>query len=271
MKLRLYLLIALLAQSFTAQAQRIVIAGGTLTDIVFAIGAGEQVVAIDTSSTSPNDAQHLPKVGYYRDLAAEGVLSQSPTLILTLEGSGRPEVLTQLKSTGVKVNHYPKPTQVKELFALIERLGSDLDKQHNARALIRQLQQQLPDRDAPVKHKAMFVLSASERGVLVAGSDTVPDMLFQYTGVENLATESGFKPYNTESMVAANPDFIVAPSHTVYSLGGKEAFCKLPSLALVPAAQACRVLVMDSLISIGMTSRLPEAIAQLAAYQQEML
>ncbi|CAM4159194.1 heme/hemin ABC transporter substrate-binding protein [Pseudoalteromonas byunsanensis] len=271
MKLRLYLLIALLTQSFAAQAERIVIAGGTLTDIVFAIGAGKQVVAIDTSSTSPAQAQSLPKVGYYRDLSAEGVLSQSPSLVLTLEGSGRPEVLTQLKSTGVRVNHYPKPTQVKELFALIERLGSDLNKQQNARALIRKLQQQLPNKATPTQNKAMFILSASERGVLVAGTDTVPDILFSYAGIKNLATESGFKPYNIESMVAANPDFIVAPSHTVDSLGGKKKFCQLPALALIPAAQKCRLLVMDSLISIGMTSRLPEAIAQLSAFQREIL
>ncbi|MCF6435835.1 MULTISPECIES: heme/hemin ABC transporter substrate-binding protein [Pseudoalteromonas] len=271
MKLRLYLFIALFSQSFTVHAERVVIAGGTLTDIVFAIGAGDQVVAIDTSSTSPARAQSLPKVGYYRDLAAEGVLSQSPTLVLTLEGSGRPEVLTQLRSTGVRVTHYPKPTQVKELFALIERLGNDLNKQHNARALIRKLQQQLPDKAAPTHNKAMFILSASERGVLVAGTDTVPDILFGYTGIENLATEAGFKPYNIESLVSANPDFIVAPSHTVESLGGAEKFCQLPALALLSAAQECRLLVMDSLISIGMTSRLPEAIAQLSAFQREML
>ncbi len=271
MKLRLFLVLLILIQSFAAQAQRVVVAGGSLTDLVFALGAGDLVVAVDTSSTSPLEATKLPKVGYYRDLAAEGILAQSPTLVIALERSGRPEVLTQLQSAGVRVSHYPKPANVEDLFASITRLGNELNKQQNAKALIRKLQNQLPKNVESTSARALFILSASERGILVAGPDTVPDILFNYTGIENLATESGFKPYNTEAILAANPDFIVAPSHTVNSLGGKAAFCKQPSLALVPAAQSCKVLVLDSLLAIGMTSRLPEAIAILADYQQGKL
>ncbi|MBD1583390.1 heme/hemin ABC transporter substrate-binding protein [Pseudoalteromonas sp. S16_S37] len=271
MKQRIYLFLTLLILSYNAQAERLIIAGGTLTDIVFALGAGEQVVAIDTSSTWPQQAQSLPKVGYYRDLAAEGILAQAPSRVFALEGSGRPEVLTQIKSTGVPVNHYPKPTKVAELFSLITTLGKDLDKQESASQLIKQLKQQLPPTQTKTPYKALFILSASDRGVLVAGKETVPDVLFRYAGIENLANESGFKPYNLESLLASNPDFIVAPSHTVYSLGGKQAFCAQASLALIPAAQKCRVLVMDSLISIGMTSRLPEAIATLTNYAQKSL
>ncbi|BBN82190.1 hemin ABC transporter substrate-binding protein [Pseudoalteromonas sp. A25] len=271
MKQRIYLFFTLLILSYNVQAERLVIAGGTLTDIVFALGAGEQVVAVDTSSTWPQQAQSLPKVGYYRDLAAEGILAQSPTHVLTLEGSGRPEVLTQIKSTGVQVKHYPKPTKVTELFALINMLGEDLDKQNSATQLIRKLKQQLPTTQKQTPYKALFILSASDRGVLVAGKETVPEVLFNYAGIENLANGSGFKPYNLESLLASNPDFIVAPSHSVYALGGKDAFCAQASLALIPAAQKCRVLVMDSLSSIGMTTRLPEAIATLSDYVQTAL
>ncbi|CAH9050407.1 Hemin-binding periplasmic protein HmuT [Pseudoalteromonas holothuriae] len=271
MKLKLYLFLTLFIHSFSAHAERLVIAGGTLTDIVFALGAGNQVVAVDTSSTWPEQATALPKIGYYRDLAAEGILAQSPTLVLTLEGSGRPEVLTQLRDTGIRLNHYKKPTQVNELFALIKTIGDDLNKQHNATALIKKLTQQLPKPTKTTNLTALYIFSSGDRGVLVAGKETVPDVLLRYTGIKNLATGSGFKPYNLEALLASNPDFIIAPSHNVQSLGGKEAFCKQPSLALLPAAQKCKLLVMDTLISVAMTSRLPEAIAILANYTRNTL
>ncbi|MCG7533779.1 ABC transporter substrate-binding protein [Pseudoalteromonas sp. OOF1S-7] len=267
-KLVFLIVLAVLSNPILA-AQRIVIAGGSLTDIVFALGGGKDVVAVDTSSTSPLQATQLPKVGYYRDLAAEGVLSQHPELILALQGSGRPEVLTQLRSTGVTLNLYDKPTNINELFNLIGQLGRDLNRQSQAQGLIARLKQTLPAKAPPSSLSALFILSAGDRGVTVAGPETVPDLLFGYTGIRNLATAPGYKPFNREAMLVSAPDFLVAPSHVVYSLGGPEQFCQQSALALLPAAQQCRLLVMDSLLSMGMTSRLPEAIAQLAAYREQ--
>ncbi|MDK1311538.1 heme/hemin ABC transporter substrate-binding protein [Pseudoalteromonas ardens] len=263
-----FLILVLAISQPLLAAQRIVVAGGSLTDIVFALGAGEHVVAVDTSSTSPVDATKLPKVGYYRDLAAEGVLSQHPELILALEGSGRPEVLKQLRSTGVPLNLYDKPKNISELFNLIGHLGRDLNRQSQAQRLITRLKQTLPAKAPPSSHSALFILSAGDRGVTVAGPETVPDLLFGYTGIRNLATAPGYKPFNREAMLVSAPDFLVAPSHVVYSLGGPEQFCQQSALALLPAAQQCKLLVMDSLMSMGMTTRLPEAIAQLATYRE---
>ncbi|AZZ97656.1 ABC transporter substrate-binding protein [Pseudoalteromonas sp. R3] len=267
-KLMFLILISMLSHQGVA-AQRIVIAGGSITDIVFALGAGKNVVAVDSSSTSPVAATKLPKVGYYRDLAAEGVLSQHPDLILALQGSGRPEVLTQLRSTGVQLNLYDKPTNINELFNLIAQLGQDLNQPSQAQRLINKLKQALPPKAPPSSLSALFILSAGDRGITVAGPETVPDLLFGYTGVRNLATEPGYKPFNREAMLVSSPDFLVAPSHVVHSLGGPEQFCQQSALALLPAAQQCKLLVMDSLMSMGMTTRLPEAIAQLAAYREQ--
>lgn len=269
MKHTLYIGILLMLSSFAANAERLVVAGGTITDIVYALNAGESVVAVDTSSTWPPKATTLPKVGYYRDLAAEGILSQKPTMILTLEGAGRPEVLTQIKSTGVPLKLYEKPKHVQGLFALITEVAIDLNKQPQAEQLIDSLTKQLPSKSKRSGTKALFILSAGERGVMVAGKETVPDVLFDYTGIENIAVHNGFKPFNREALLVSNPDFIVAPSHVVYGAGGPEKFCQQASLALIPAAKECRLLVMDSLMALGMTTRLPEAIAKLDAFHRK--
>ncbi|MFC3032721.1 hemin ABC transporter substrate-binding protein [Pseudoalteromonas fenneropenaei] len=268
MKLHFFLMVSLFLCA-PSYAQRLVVAGGAITDIVYALGAGDQVVAVDASSTWPLAAQQLPKVGYYRDLAAEGVLAQSPDLLLTQEGAGREQVLQQIAATGVTIKHYPKPNSVTDLFELITQIGTDLERQTEAKAVVARLQAELPETLPTRTHHALFVLSAGDRGLVVAGKDTVPEILFQHAGIKNIATASGYKPLSREALLVSQPDFIVAPDHVVNAMGGKNNFCQQAALALLPAAQACKVLVMDSLLAMGMTTRLPEAIATLVNFSTQ--
>lgn len=267
-----YLSVVLLLLSYSVLAeQRIVSAGGTLTEIIFALGQQQELVGVDQSSVYPKAATELPQVGYYRDLAAEGVLSLRPTTLFALEGTGRAEVLKQITTTGVIVKSYPKPDSIKALTRLITNLGNELGAQEQARALNQKIQNSLPEKSSITGKKALFLLSANDRGLVAAGTDTVPHMLFDYTGIKNLAqAHSGFKPLNSELLAVAQPDFIVAPAHVVYSLGGKDAFCKLPALSLLKAAQSCKLLVMDSLLSLGLTPRIAIAIKQVNDYRNKL-
>jgi iron complex transport system substrate-binding protein len=266
----LSVMLLLLSSSVFAE-QRIVSAGGTLTEIIFALGQQQELVGVDQSSMYPKAATELPQVGYYRDLAAEGVLSLRPTALFALEGTGRPEVLKQISSTGVTLKTYPKPDSISELNSLITNLGNELGAQEQARALNQKIQNSLPEKSSLTGKKALFLLSANDRGLVAAGTDTVPQMLFEYTGIKNLAqTHSGFKPLNREILAVEQPDFIIAPAHVVYSLGGKDAFCKLPALSLLKAAQNCKLLVMDSLLSLGLTPRIAIAIEQVSEYRNKL-
>ena len=77
---RLLLRLPLLAApvAYAAPAPRLVTLGGTVTEIVYALGAGDQVVGIDDSSFYPPAARRLPRVGYYRGFAVEGVVALGP-------------------------------------------------------------------------------------------------------------------------------------------------------------------------------------------------
>lgn len=257
-------------QPNSASPQRLITAGGTITEIVFALGAGDEVIAVDQSSRYPEKARQLPMIGYYRELAAEGVLSFAPDKILAIEGVGRKEVVKQIQSTGIEVVVYPKPSSTEGMIELITQLGSDLNKNQEAKQLIAQFNASLPPTQEDKTASAVFLLSATDRGLIAAGTETVPQLIFNYAGIENLAAQhAGFKGINNEMLALQQPDFLVAPYHVVMSAGGKEKFCQSPNLALLEAAQDCRLLVMDSLMSLGMTPRLAEAIAIVKNWQQE--
>lgn len=259
--IRLLFILSLVLLAAPVSAQRLITAGGTITELVFALGAGEQVVAVDQSSSYPSRVKALPHVGYYRDLAAEGVLSKAPDRLLALEGAGREEVLEQIKSTGVKVTVYDKATDVASMERLIREVGTDLDRTSQAEALIDRFNASLPEPSKNFSGKGLFLLSAGSRGLIAAGTETVPELLFNYVGLENIAAgHQGFKTLGREFIVMQQPDYIVAPYHVVHGAGGKQAFCEQQSLQMLKAAKQCRLLVMDSLMSLGMTPRLSEAI-----------
>lgn len=66
----------------TADTTRIVVSGGSLTEIIYRLGAEANIVGVDRTSNFPPAALELPQIGYVRALSAEGVLSQEPTLLL---------------------------------------------------------------------------------------------------------------------------------------------------------------------------------------------
>lgn len=255
-----------------ANDTKIASAGGTLTDIIYALAADDLLVAVDTSSTSPAAAANKTSIGYYRSLSAEAVISSGATELWALEGTGPAATLTQLRNTGVKVEHFAKPRDLEEFYQFINALGARLNKPAAANTLISQIKQSLPEFSAaakPAPTTALFVLQASSRGVIVAGTETIPDLLFQYSAMKNLATHQGFKPISAEFLMLQQPDLLVIPEHVAQSAGGLSAFCQLPELRQLTAAQSCRVLVMDSLLSMGMTSRIGEAIQQLYQFGQQ--
>ena len=83
--------VAGLAQA--APPARVVGLGGAITEIVYALDAGQSLVGVDTSSIYPAAALKLPKVGYYRTFSVEGVASLKPELVLASDQSGPPQSL----------------------------------------------------------------------------------------------------------------------------------------------------------------------------------
>ncbi|MEM9140943.1 MAG: ABC transporter substrate-binding protein, partial [Pseudomonadota bacterium] len=103
------LIAALICITFAAghaladQAQRIVIAGGDLAEIAFALGAGDRVIAVDSTATYPAEASEKEQIGYVRRLSAEGVLSLTPDLLIAAHDAGPPLALDQIMAAGVPV------------------------------------------------------------------------------------------------------------------------------------------------------------------------
>ena len=102
-------------------AERLVVAGGALTEIVAALGAGDRIVGVDDTSLHPPAlVRSLPKIGYLRTLAAEGILSLDPSLVIATDQAGPPPVIGQLRAVGTKLLIVPEG---KRLDAALEMIA----------------------------------------------------------------------------------------------------------------------------------------------------
>jgi iron complex transport system substrate-binding protein len=249
-------------------AARIVSVGGALTETVFALGAGDRVVGVDTSSVFPARAPALPQVGYQRTLAAEGIASLAPDLVLVTPEAGPPAVLEQLAGAGVRVERVAADASLQGARARIVHVAQILER--DPAPLLREL-------DADVARALAFVARAGDRPrVLVVyargagaahvfGRATAADAMVALAGGENVMTAfEGSRPLTAESVVTARPDVIVIPSRGLATLGGIDALLALPGMRETPAGRARRVVAVDDLLLLTFGPRTGTAIAELA-------
>jgi ABC-type hemin transport system, periplasmic component len=258
---------ALVISASAAQPERIVSLGGAITETVFALGAGDQIVARDTSSVFPAAVHRLPDVGYFRTIGAEGVLAQKPTLILAAQGTGPAPQVEILKNSGVTFVHLDARYSAETLLANIARLGEVLHRETEAAALAGKLRAQL---DAVKKNneassarpvRAVFLMSMDEAATQAAYDGTAADALIELAGGENPLTGLvGYKPLNAEALLALDPDVIF------YGVNPRSPHREPPAwLRATRAGRADRIHALDLGYHLSFGPRLGDAVAEVAA------
>ena len=125
-------------------ASRLVTIGGSITEIVYALGEESRLVARDSTSIYPAAALSLPDVGYMRALSPEGVLSVDPSAILALEGSGPRDAIDVLAKASVPLVMVPETFDRDGILDKIRIVGAALDAQAKADALAAKVERILP-------------------------------------------------------------------------------------------------------------------------------
>ncbi|AYD02033.1 ABC transporter substrate-binding protein [Neorhizobium sp. NCHU2750] len=253
------------------EAKRIVSIGGTITEILYDLGAQDRIVARDTTSFYPEQANSKPNVGYMRQLSAEGVLSQKPDLILMEEGSGPPQVLDILKASEVPVVIIPTPPKADKIGQKIRDVGAAVGLADKADALAKKTDDGLKAIEADVakipgdKKKVLFVLSVANGRLIAGGADTEAGAIIELAGGVNAApTVTGYKPMSDEAVIAAAPDAVLTMQAGEHAISPEQMF-SLPSMQATPAAANKTLISMDGLLLLGFGPRTPEAARALAA------
>ncbi|NKF22362.1 heme/hemin ABC transporter substrate-binding protein [Solimonas marina] len=252
-----------------ADGARVIALGGDVTEVVYALGAGDELVAVDSTSIWPAAARALPDVGYVRQLGAEGIVALRPTLVIATHDVGPPTVVSQLRDAGIDVQVVPETRTPAQIAAKVRSIGALLDRRAAAEALASAIERQAQTLQTKVaamktRPRTVFVMSAASGALMVAGRGTAADAAIALAGGDNVVRAySGYKPLTPESLIALKPDVLL-----LMDTGGgvdADALLAQPAVAQTPAGRARRVIAVDGQALLGFSMRTVDDAAKLQA------
>jgi iron complex transport system substrate-binding protein len=233
-------------------ATSIVSIGGPVTEVIYALGAGDRIVARDTTSRFPAEANALPDVGYMRQLSAEGVLSVSPDLIVTRDTAGPPEILDQLREAAVPLVEVHDAFTKDSVLIAVDTIGEAIGEQEAATKLRSEIADDFAALEADIAAqdtapRVLFILSNQGGRLNVAGRGTGANGIIEVSGAVNVMAEAfeGYKILSDEALIKANPDVVLMMNGSGDHAGKKDEIFALPALAFSDAAQNDRLVTID--------------------------
>ena len=228
---------------------RIVCLSKHLTEMLFAIGKGHDIVACDLTSTYPDSAKLLTTVGYHRALNAEGIISVNPDLVIHSNDIGPANVIPQIEKAGLKVKVFGGANTYESAKLLLLELGKFFGAEAKADSVIKKMdadmqavyaaQQQL--KDSPTVMIIQYGQANNNFFVMSGRKGPGDKMIVLAGGRVAVYDAKGARQLSAEAVAKANPDIIIATDFGFDKMGGAENFKTLPGVGLTNAAKNNRI------------------------------
>ena len=248
---------------------RIVSLNGDITETIVTLGLAKNLAGVDISATYPEKlVAGIQKIGYQRTLAAEGILSLRPSLVIGTPTAGPASTIEQLRSAGVPVLIIPEYKDLDAGARKLRAVGRALGVPKRGEKLARQVETQIAvaKREvtrAATKPKVAFLYVRGTQVQQIGGVGSGADAMIEAAGGVDVGTSigiQGFKQLTAESLVAAQPDVLLLLSAGLQSVGGVDGLLRLPGVAQTPAGRNRKVIAYDDLMLLGLGPRTGKAL-----------
>jgi iron complex transport system substrate-binding protein len=251
-------------------AQRVVSLAPSNTEILFAIGAGDQVVGRDELSDYPEQAKSLEGVGgSMGQYSTEAIVALQPDLVLAAE-LNPPELVKTLEDLGLTVYYLNNPATLEELYTNLETVAQLTGREKEAKELIGSLMARVAAVDkkvslASARPTVFYELDSTDPAKpWTAGPGSFIDLLITRAGGENIGSqlEGEWAQISVEQLVATNPDVILLGD----AMWGVtvEAVKARPGWETLDAVQNDRIYPFDDNLVSRPGPRLVDGLEQLA-------
>jgi iron complex transport system substrate-binding protein len=199
--------------SLAEPAQRVIPLYGAFTEVLFAIGAGPQVVARTEADQEPPEILQLPAVGTHMRPNLEMIIALKPQLVVQSASrrAASPEIQRVIEA-GIPVAVFA-PNTFAEIFQTIERLGALTGREQAARDLARKMRERLDvvkQRLAgePKRPRVFFEVRAEP--LTAAGRESLVEEILNAVQAENVVTvDKAIVSTDLEALLLQNPDVYV--------------------------------------------------------------
>ena len=224
-----------------ARVDRVITLAPNLTEIVFAVGAGDRLVGNTSYCDYPEQAKSIAKVGDTLHPSLERIIALRPQVVVVSTASQLEVFTQQLQSQNIAVI-VTDPHDLEGVFRSIEQLGRVLGHEQQARALVQKLRERTTAVEQRVKQEqpVRTFYQVSGEPLYTAGHDAFVTDLMQRAGAASVTADvpGAWPRFSNESALAAKPDAIILP--TGGSMGAANANVA-EALRNSPAVNAGRV------------------------------
>ncbi|MEN6478463.1 MAG: cobalamin-binding protein [Anaerolineales bacterium] len=251
-------------------AQRIVSLAPNLTESLFAIGAGEQVVGVTSFCNYPEEAQTRPQIGGFTSdtISIEQIVALDPDLVLST-GGYQQETIEALDALGIPVLGLD-PNTLADVMAMIRQLGTITGHAEEAEAVVADMAARIDAvkqavADIPEDQRVTVYWQIWDEPLMVAGPKSYPGELIELAGAKNVFadTDDYYPTVSAEEVVQRNPQVIMGPN----SHGDRltvETFQQRPGWSTIDAVVNGRIYVVDDDIVSRAGPRLVDALEIIA-------
>lgn len=215
----LFFTLALASMTVAAKpVERVISLAPHATEIAYAAGLGDKLIAVSDRSDYPQQVKSLEKVANYQGIKIERIIALQPDLIIAWPAGNPVRELEKLKQFGFNI-YQSKTDSLQDIANNIEQLSQyseDPSQGQAAADAYRQTLKQLKQRyqtDKPVR----YFYQLSETPIITVAQDKWPSEVFDFCGGENVFASSS-APYpqvGIEQVVVQNPDVIFTSEHAI--------------------------------------------------------
>jgi iron complex transport system substrate-binding protein len=192
-------------------APRVISISPSMTEAIFAVGAGEALVGRSKYCDYPPEAARLPVVGGFADPSLEAIVALSPTLVVSARGPAGPALAQALLAHGI-ATWSPETESIAQIEAMIAELGARLDRREGAREVIARVEASRAEVAAAIagrpRIRAVFLFDVAP--IVAAGPGSFPDELLSEAGGDNVIAAGGQYPtLDLERLLKLDPEVVL--------------------------------------------------------------
>ncbi len=245
--------------------QRIASLSAGHTEILYAIGAGDEVAAVDSTSDCPQEVNDLPKVDAFTP-SVEAIAELEPDLVVIFFDPG--DLQSSLQGLDIPVLNLASPSSVEGVYDQVELLGEATGQVDGATDLVADMQAAVQDIRSEIGDvaDAPTVFHEIDNTYFTAGPGSFIGDLYDILGAENIADATGqaFPQMSAEAIIEADPEVIILADEDAGET--PDTVKARPGWDNISAVQNSRVHIVDPDIVSRPGPRLVEALRALAGY-----
>jgi iron complex transport system substrate-binding protein len=258
-----------------SDTSRIVSLNGDITEIIYELGLGENVVAVDVTTTYPEEAAAKNEtgetVGFAQQLTAEAVLRFDPTIVIGDTQVAPAGVIEKLRQAGVPVVIIETQTTLDGVETKIGQIAEILGVPDDGDALSERVMGEIEAAielgdQAETTPRVAFIYLRGPQVIFLFGAGMPTQAMIEGAHAEDAGVAAGVRgpaPLTPEALIAAAPEVIILPEAGLEAMGGIEALEAIPGVSDTPAGQSDSYLVYDEAYFFNLGPRTGQALMEL--------